>query len=337
MFGDVGSIEGNEDMRMPRLKISGRSAVYHCIARVVGGQFLLRDEEKEKLRLLLWEYAEFCGVEIVTYCVMSNHFHVLVRVPEEVVLSDVELVEKARRFYGKKSPLVQSMQKHFEKHGQVPDDLRESLMGRMADVSTFMKEVKQRFSKWYNKQTNRFGTMWAERFKSVLVEDTVDTVSTVAMYVDLNPVRAGLVKDPKDYRFCGYAEAVAGNQLARAGIIGFHQADDWRKVAIAYRKALIVVSATANHSDKVPVDREAIQAELDRGAELSRGQVLRLRVRYMTDGMVLGSKNYVNEIFTEYRDRFGPKRKTGARKLREVGDSLGLLTSARDLRKSVVS
>ena len=50
-------------MRMPRIKISGRCAVYHCIARVVGGQFLLGDVEKEKLRLLLWQYAEFCGVD----------------------------------------------------------------------------------------------------------------------------------------------------------------------------------------------------------------------------------------------------------------------------------
>ena len=59
------------------------------------------------------------------------------------------------------------------------------------------------------------------------------------------------------------------------------------------------------------MDRETIQAELDRGAELSRGQVLRLRVRYMTDGMILGSKTYVNDVFAEHRDRFGPKRKTG--------------------------
>ncbi|MFT6620102.1 MAG: REP element-mobilizing transposase RayT, partial [Limisphaerales bacterium] len=292
---------------------------------------------KEKLRILLWQYAEFCGVEIVTYCVMSNHFHVLVRVPETVSCSDAELVGKARRFYGKKSPLVQTMEKHFEKHGVVPEDLRESLMARMGDVSIFMKEVKQRFSKWYNKQTNRFGTMWAERFKSVLVQDNVDTLSTVAMYVDLNPVRAGLVADPKEYRFCGYAEAVVGNEAARQGIIGFHQSDDWKKVAAEYRKSLIVVSATANHTDKTPVDRETIQAELDRGAELSRGQVLRLRVRYMTDGMVLGSKNYVNEIFAEHRDRFGPKRKTGARKLRELGSALGQITTARDLRTSVVT
>jgi putative transposase len=85
------------------------------------------------------------------------------------------------------------------------------------------------------------------------------------------------------------------------------------------------------------MDRETIQAELDSETELSRGEVLRLRVRYMTDGMVLGSKAYVNEVFVDHRDRFGPKRKTGARKLREVGHALGLLTSARDLRTQVDS
>ena len=58
-----------------------------------------------------------------------------------------------------------------------------------------------------------------ERFKSVLVEGKGNPLQTMAAYIDLNPVRAGLVGDPKDYRFCGYAEAVAGNRLAKAGLV----------------------------------------------------------------------------------------------------------------------
>jgi putative transposase len=38
-------------------------------------------------------------------------------------------------------------------------------------------------------------------------------------YIDLNPVRAELVKDPKDYRWSGYGEAVAGNQARRVGLM----------------------------------------------------------------------------------------------------------------------
>ena len=199
-------------MRMARIKVAGRGAVYHCISRVVGGQKLLGSLEKERLRELLWQQAAFSGVEVITYCLLSNHIHLLLRVPAAVSASDDELVGRAVRFYGRKSPYVQTLEATFAKQGALPEDLRAGLRERMGDVSAFMKELKQRFSKWFNRERNRFGTLWAERFKSVLVEDVPGVVATVAAYVDLNPVRAGLVKDPKDYRWCGYAEAMAGGK-----------------------------------------------------------------------------------------------------------------------------
>ena len=52
----------------------------------------------------------------------------------------------------------------------------------------------------------------------MLVEGSDNPLQTMATYIDLNPVRAGLVDDPKDYRFCGYAEAVAGEVQARKGL-----------------------------------------------------------------------------------------------------------------------
>jgi putative transposase len=80
-------------MRRARIKISGRGAVYHCISRIVGGEPLLGDLEKEKLRHLLWQQAAFSGLEVITYCFMSNHIHLLLRVPVQSRLSDAELVE----------------------------------------------------------------------------------------------------------------------------------------------------------------------------------------------------------------------------------------------------
>ncbi|MFP4167164.1 MAG: transposase, partial [Opitutales bacterium] len=55
---------------------------YHCMTRITGGEYLLGDAEKEVLRNLMWRVRDFCGVQIFTYCLMSNHFHVLVDVPE---------------------------------------------------------------------------------------------------------------------------------------------------------------------------------------------------------------------------------------------------------------
>ena len=48
------------------------------------------------------------------------------------------------------------------------------------------------------------------------------------------------------------------------------------------------------------------------------GQILRVRVRHTTDGLVLGSKEFVNEVFTQHREKFGAHRKDGARKIRGV-------------------
>jgi hypothetical protein len=83
---------------------------------------------------------------------------------------------------------------------------------------------------------------------------------------------------------------------------------------------------------------EALQAA-DNGTvlpDLGMAAMLRCRVRYFTDGAVIGSKEFVNEAFAGARDRFGPKRKDGARAMRGSGSSAkGLLWSARDLRLEV--
>ncbi len=322
-------------MRMARIKIHGHRAVYHCMSRIVGGQPLLDDVGKEKLVAILRQLAAFCGLEVITYCMMSNHFHVLVRVPEGQNPSDQELVGRLESLYGKQGVLVQLARKSLMDHGQVDKNLRQAMLERMGDVSAFMKELKQRFSRWFNRQSGRFGTLWAERFKSVLVEDQPNAVETLAAYIDLNPVRAGLVEDPKDYRFCGYASALAGNKTAQAGLLSFLPTDEWKKAATEYRKRLLVGAGVAGQSGKTVLDREQIKRVLAQGGELSRSQILRLRLRHLTDGVALGSKAFVNEIFALHREKFGAKRQTGARPIRGV--PLVGLSTLRDLRVSAVT
>jgi REP element-mobilizing transposase RayT len=202
---------------------------------------------------------------------------------------------------------------------------------RMGDVSVFMKELKQRFSRWYNRRHDRFGTLWAERFKSLLVEDRPEVVQVVAAYVDLNPLRAKSVSDPKDYRWSGYGQAVAGHELARRGLASFHPMGGWELVGAAYRKVLLVKAGRARRLGQAVMGGESIDQELARGGRLGLAEVLRLRVRYFSDGVALGSRNYVEEVFREFRARFGPRRKTGARPLRGMG-VLGHLATLRDLR-----
>ena len=70
------------------------------------------------------------------------------------------------------------------------------------------KALKQQFTQWFNGRHGRKGTLWEERYKSVLVEGAGEALATMSAYIDLNPVRAGLVDDPREYRWCGYAAGI---------------------------------------------------------------------------------------------------------------------------------
>jgi hypothetical protein len=79
-----------------------------------------------------------------------------------------------------------------------------------------------------------------------------------------------------------------------------------------------------------------LEAEEKRMGELPFGRMLRCRVRYFTDGAIIGSKEFVNAAFLNARERFGSRRKDGARKMRGKADAAaGLLWSARDLRLGI--
>ena len=318
-------------MRFARIKPRGREVVYHCVSRVVGGQYLLGNVEKEAFRRMMWAQAEFCGVDIIGYCLMSNHIHLLVKVPEEILLDDRTLLSRVSRFYGVTNELTKRLGLLLANTGSIPSDLRNSLLARMGDISVFNKELKQRFSAWYNRKQKRFGTLWAERFRSTIVEGVAETMLIVAAYIDLNPVRAGLVKDPKDYRFCGYAEALAGNQQSRAGIMSFHQSGTWQRISSCYREYLFVKGGLPGHSKKLSLDRETILKEIKKGARLRTSQLLRLKIRYFSDGIALGSKHYLTELHDEFRDRLDKRRNSGARPMNPALFDLNLM-SLRDLK-----
>ena len=88
-------------MRQARIKIPAEAGegVYHCMSRSVNGERLFDDQAKEILRRQFWQVAEYCGVDILTYAVLSNHFHVLVKVPQKAPVSDAELLRRYEVLY----------------------------------------------------------------------------------------------------------------------------------------------------------------------------------------------------------------------------------------------
>ena len=296
------------------------------MTRTVNGERMFKDREKEILRKMLWQVADFCGVEVLTYCVMSNHFHVLIRVPDFSQISDRELLRRYKVLYPKptkyQTASIEVMESDLKAGGEKAEVIRKKLMARMGDVSEYMKAVKQRFSVWYNRSHQRYGTLWAERFKSVLVEGKGHPLQTMAAYIDLNSVRANLVEDPKDYRFCGYAEAVAGKLRAKEGLravwadyvgSGSVAATDRAasgdaatgnaatacletapyRVALQAHRELIFGKRGSDAGISEMSRKKALKVLEQEDAVLPKATVLRCRVRYFTDGAILGSQEFV--------------------------------------------
>ena len=115
---------------------------------------------------------------------MSNHFHVLLEVPDAPSVTDAELMRRYKVLYPKPTKYQEAsaslMQAQLRAGGEEAELIRRKLLARMFDVSEFMKTVKQRFTTWYNKSHQRYGTLWADRFKSVLVEGEGNPLQTMA-------------------------------------------------------------------------------------------------------------------------------------------------------------
>jgi REP element-mobilizing transposase RayT len=301
----------------------------------VGGEFLLGDREKEMFVRMMWRVAEFLRIEILDYVIMSNHYHQLIRVPGVVELNDEQLHERIKAYYGEESLEVLMLEEAMAEGGDALESLKKRHLERMGNVSEFEKILKQGFSIWYNKRNNRRGTLWMERFKSVLVEDTLAARQIMATYIDLNPVRAEMVSDPKNYRFCGYAAALGCDKRCRDGIKEIMGISNWKGAASAYRMVLLQRGNTKVHGKKGAISRGMLLETFDKEGTLSQAELIRLKVRYFSDGLVLGSELFVEDVFEQYRSHFGEKRKSGSRSIRGFVDSP--LRVIRDLKVDPIS
>ena len=343
-----------------------KPAIYHCISRVVDKRFAFGPEEKEKFRSLMRMYEKFSGCRVLSYCLMDNHLHLLLEVTPRPAagLTDDGLLTRVGAICDKVT--VGLLAKELAEArallaaGRVRESYIEAIHARytyrMHDLSEFMKGLMQRFTQWFNGRHQRSGTLWERAFKSVVVEDG-EASRAVAAYIDLNPVRAGIVEDPADYRWSSYGEAVGGGpkgngKRAREGLVrawmaheGWEaEAKHWEgraNIHAAYRllllaegeeKSVTAVDAQGELCKRVkrkgmePGKAGEERGPLEAGGRVALAKRLRWRLRYFSDGAVIGSRGFVDGFFEAHRERFGLKRASGARRLR--GDAAALTRAA---------
>lgn len=275
--------------RLRRIKAVGDIAYYHIISRTVGGDFLLGDTEKEKLLSIIKHYSSIYFVNVIGFCIMDNHFHLLVKTDSIEGVDEGDLLQRILRYTKQKGREFSKSEVEFFKM-------------KLADISEYIKSIKQTFSRWYNKMNERKGYLWGDRFKSVLVEGGECLLNMLA-YIELNPVRAKICKRPEDYRWCSLSYRL-GKKLDNFLTFDGIEIDNVKDyVSFIYQVGKL---------KKVGADGKEL-GKIDESAEVEVN-IWRHRVRYFTEGVVLGSKNFIEASLK----RFGDKILKKGKKLYEV-------------------
>jgi putative transposase len=285
--------------RTQRLKISSETAVYHIMSRTALDGFPLGDIEKDFMLDLIRRYAKLYFVEILGFCLMGNHFHLLVKMFPEYKYTDEEIKKRYESFYGDDRTFA---------YGQVP-----SLRQKLSNLSEFVREIKVGFARYYNKRHNRRGYFWGDRFKSVIVEKGETLVNCLA-YIDLNPVRAGIVNRPEEYRWnsLGY-HIQTGNKdnflSLDFGLQEFGIMDAMERLR-GYRRYVYEAGAVdrSEFGQRKVIGEMVMEKERKKEFKINKVDRFRFKTRYFTDSGIIGTKEFVATNYHRFKDIFMSKR-----------------------------
>ncbi len=343
-------------MSQPRILRRESVSFYHVYSRIVDKQLIICEREKRFFHVWMRRLERFSGVQVVTYCLMSNHFHVLVRVPEKAKMPSLDepvlrrllpLIYSGRQLSDALLEIDRASAAQDSGNSLWLQEVIDRYDARRHDLSSFIKDLKQRFTQWYNSHNARTGTLWEDKFHSVLVEGDENTLLTIAAYIDLNPIRANLVADPKDYHWSGYGEANEGNSGARKGLAAIlehtnfakNRTATWRNTGPRYRTLLYGHGERREHDPqsgntaRPGLSREQVEAVLARGGKLTAAQALRCKIRYFCDGAVMGTSGFVDKVYEDKLKAPTSQRKDGARRMK--GADWGEIRVLRNLQTRI--
>lgn len=269
---------------------------------------VMGEEEKGMFCRMMRQFEGFSGVMVRAYCVMGNHFHLLLEVPvKPEVIKDEEVWDRMGEIYGpERMKEFQDNMESYRRDGDLRriEEFMNGMRVRMFDLSQFVKDLKQKFTKWYNIQNERKGTLWEERFKSVLVGNREGSLRAVISYIDMNPVRAGIAGRPELYLWSSIGEAMTGGELAQKGyglILGRkEESESWKEaVGKKYSMGLMGVGPEGKKGNR--------EEGGGNNTHPSPGK-LNQRTRQFSDGWVIGDREFMAEFLELKRDDFHVNR-----------------------------
>ncbi|WP_129645189.1 transposase [Peristeroidobacter agariperforans] len=185
---------------------------YHVVARCVRRAFLWgydayagKDYSHRKAWVLhrLRYLSEIFSIDLCAYAIMSNHYHLVLRVDRQRMArwSAIEVVARWTQLFSA-PPLIERWQEGRASAAErmIAEELIERWRLRLIDISWYMRCLNEYLARRANAEDECTGRFWQGRFSSQALLDEAGLLTAMA-YVDLNPVRAGIAKTPEESEF----------------------------------------------------------------------------------------------------------------------------------------
>jgi len=190
----------------------------------------------------------------------------------------------------------------------------------------------------------------------MLIQNHPGALFSMSTYIELNPMRAGLIGDSKDYLYCSYGAAYSGNRKARMAVVDlvnrFNSSNcpsasllnrkvfnsKWLEAIKWYRSYILdageEVTDQSGNIVKKGFSHDQVEKDIHKRGRMSFVDSLHSRVRYMSYGIVYGTKEFCTDFMNKFPDKFSKRVRDNGVKMRKVGFN-GLYTG-RDLQVNTV-
>lgn len=229
---------------------------HHLMSRIAHKVYFLTEEVRTRFVEMIRRAADYCGIRLVAWCVMTNHFHILAYLPPP---EDIDEEETLRRYGVLKGKVKLQILKAelFAMRQQIEGEQRalrrlEEIRRPMYKIGEFMKIIKQWITQDYNHRYAHAGTLWEAVYRDVAVRGDGDELNRRAAYIHLNPIRAAMIDD-----FCGYQ----WSSLAALKCGDEHVLEGMRRI---YGNAATAEAIIADHCNLMARLLEQVKLEMAR-------------------------------------------------------------------------
>ena len=273
--------------RMARVKFTDRDAWYHLHCRISGhrGEFpLCNPAPTRRLIETIEHFSRIYFCDVAAFSVMGNHYHLVVRFEGERSVDREQLRARTRIMY----PGIAAQSQVDLWSEQQWEHYRK----RLFDVAEFMRNVQMAYARWYNRAYDRHGRFWADRYKSVILGDEKAVLDCI-LYVELNPVRAGLVEQPEEWQGSSIFLREIGEDGWLIPLTKVINRRSRKKALVEFRELLYYRGSVPTKEGQAAISTEVLEREIARG--FTSSGFYRKRLRYFVDGLAVGTEEFIRD------------------------------------------